>query len=251
MHYYQFNIGDYHSHASHLDELEDLAYRRMLDYCYLNEIGLPESIEEVGRLIRMRTHSECIANVLREFFTLHSDTYYHKRVERELEVFRSKSKKASDSANARWAKTKGSVDANALRTECEGNANQEPLTNNHKPITNTHVNPFPRLKSLDGIDFSQWPNLPDDKTMASWLKCRAKKKLVNNQEAMDLTLREVIKASEVGASAHDCIWMAAARGWGGFKADWIKKDIASENPSDQGGLLKDKIGKIMDRSWAE
>ena len=113
------------------------------------------------------------------------------------------------------------------------------------------INPFPRLKSLNGIDFSQWPNLPDDKTMASWLKCRAKRKLANTQEAMDLTLREVIKASEFGASAHDCIWMAAARGWGGFKADWIKKDIASDNPSDQGGLLKDKIGKIMDRSWAE
>ena len=62
MHYYQFNIGDYASHTQHLDEIEDVAYRRMLDYCYLNEIGLPKSVDEVARLIRMRTHSERNAN---------------------------------------------------------------------------------------------------------------------------------------------------------------------------------------------
>jgi uncharacterized protein YdaU (DUF1376 family) len=135
LHYYQFNIGDYASHTAHLEPLEDIAYRRMIDYCYLNEIGLPKSKDEIGRLIRMRTHSDCIANVLREFFTLEGDCYFHKRVEKDVENYKSKSKKASDSANARWSKTKGLPDANALRPECEGNANHKPLTNNHKPIT--------------------------------------------------------------------------------------------------------------------
>ena len=135
MHYYQFNIGDYASHTSHLDPLEDIAYRRMIDYCYLNEIGLPKSKEEIGRLIRMRTHSDCIANVLREFFTLEGNSYFHKRVEKDIEKYKSKSDKAKESANARWSKTKASPDANALRTECEGNANHKPLTNNHKPLT--------------------------------------------------------------------------------------------------------------------
>jgi len=35
MHYYQFNIGDYASHTRHLSDLEDLAYRRLLDAYYL------------------------------------------------------------------------------------------------------------------------------------------------------------------------------------------------------------------------
>jgi len=135
VHYYSHNIADYKSHTEHLEPLEDLAYRRMLDYCYLHEIGLPEDIEDIARLIRMRPHSDCIANVLREFFTLENGVYTQARVERELEKYREKSDKAKKSAEARWSKNKVSSDANALRTECEGNANQEPITNNHKPTT--------------------------------------------------------------------------------------------------------------------
>ena len=134
MHYYQFNIGDYASHTAHLDEIEDIAYRRMLDYCYLNEIWLPESVEEVSRLIRMRTHCERIANVLREFWQLHDDgTWRHPRIERELQTFRAKSQKAANSARKRWE----NGDANALRTQSEGTA-KAMLTNNHKPITINH-----------------------------------------------------------------------------------------------------------------
>ncbi len=62
MHHYPFHVGDYASHTQHLDELEDLAYRRMLDFIYLNETNLPESVDEIARLIRMRTHSERNAN---------------------------------------------------------------------------------------------------------------------------------------------------------------------------------------------
>lgn len=137
MHYYQFNIGDYASHTSHLSDLEDLAYRRMLDYCYLNEIGLPESVEETARLIRMRTHCECIADVLREFFTMHSDgTWRHGRVEKELKAFRDKSEKSRNAARKRW----DSGYADALPTHSGRNANHKPLTNNHKPIKERAAN---------------------------------------------------------------------------------------------------------------
>ena len=68
MHYYQFNIGDYHTHTDHLSEMEDLAYRRMLDWCYLHEKELPLDCEQIARLIRMRSHTDCIAIVIEEFF---------------------------------------------------------------------------------------------------------------------------------------------------------------------------------------
>jgi len=133
MHYYQFHIGDYAGHTAHLDELEDLAYRRMLDYCYLNECGLPETVEAIARVIRMRTHCERIANVLQEFFYRTEDgTWHNQRVEVEIFSFKDKSNKAANSARKRWENTH----ANALRTLCEGNANQEPLTKNQEPRTN-------------------------------------------------------------------------------------------------------------------
>ena len=68
MHYYKFNISDYKAHTEHLELLEDLAFRRMLDWMYLHEKPLPKNIDEIARFIRMRTHNDCIAYVLQEFF---------------------------------------------------------------------------------------------------------------------------------------------------------------------------------------
>lgn len=145
MHYYQFNIGDYSSHTSHLDPLEDIAYRRMLDFCYLNEIGLPPSVEEIARLIRMRTHCECIANVLQEFFTQDEEgSWRSDRAEREIAAFREKSDKAAKSARKRWEnsmRTHSEGNAKAMREGCKGNANQEPITNNQEPNITASATP--------------------------------------------------------------------------------------------------------------
>lgn len=141
MHYYSFNIGDYHSHTSHLDEIEDIAYRRMLDWCYLHEEPLPKDVEKISRLIRMRTHCESIANVLQEFFEEDEGGYFQTRITKEVVAYHAKSDKARRSAEARWSKKEKVIsesNANALQTECESNANHKPITNNQEPLTNNH-----------------------------------------------------------------------------------------------------------------
>lgn len=148
MHYYKFHISDYKSHTEHLTEMEDLAYRRMLDWQYLHERHLPGSAEEIAKLIRMRTHCECIASVLKEYF-IHSELgYLNKRASDEICEFNVKSEKARKSATARWSKKTNKINglksnkqdyANALRSECEGNANHKPITNNHD-INHSNVN---------------------------------------------------------------------------------------------------------------
>jgi uncharacterized protein YdaU (DUF1376 family) len=139
MHYYQFNIGDYASHTAFLEPMEDLAYRRMLDWCYLNEMPLPKDVGEIGILIRMRSHTECIATVLRYFFTKQSDGYVQQRVLLEVAAYREKSEKAKKSAEARWKKkpNKHAVKgyANALQTDCEGNAKHKTRTIKQEPAT--------------------------------------------------------------------------------------------------------------------
>jgi uncharacterized protein YdaU (DUF1376 family) len=141
MHYYQFNIGDYQSHTAHLEPLEDLAYRRLLDWCYLHERPLPDDIEQISKLIRMRSHSECIASVLQEFFDRTPEGWWKERISKEIEKTGDRSRKASESAKARWQKEKG--DANALPTQSERNATQDtvPKTQNTKPKTQTSVEP--------------------------------------------------------------------------------------------------------------
>ena len=140
MHYYQFNIGDYTSSTQHLEPMEDLAYRRMLDLYYQKESPLPKDIQQIARLIRMRTHCECIEIVLQEFFELTDEGYRNKGADKVLSKTYAKSEAARKSAKARWSKKdqqKQEDDANALRTHCEKDANGM-LPNTQYPIPNTH-----------------------------------------------------------------------------------------------------------------
>jgi uncharacterized protein YdaU (DUF1376 family) len=132
MYYYQFNIGDYQSHTSHLSEIEDLVYRRLLDWYYLHETPIPLNEDEVSRQIRMRSHTESIAIVLQEYFERTDDGWIHHRANKEIAKAGDKSEKASASAKARWNKK----DANALPTQSDSNAthNTLPITQDTKPI---------------------------------------------------------------------------------------------------------------------
>ena len=125
MHYYQFNIGDYKSHTEHLSEMEDLAYRRLLDWYYLHESPIPLDISETARQIRMRSHTDCITSVLQEYFERTDKGWIHSRADREIAKTDEKSSKAADSAKKRWEKH-----ANAMRTHSECNA-----THNTRHIT--------------------------------------------------------------------------------------------------------------------
>ncbi|MEY2870420.1 MAG: hypothetical protein RLZZ146_343 [Bacteroidota bacterium] len=155
MHYYQFNIGDYKSHTEHLSEMEDLTYRRMLDWYYLHEKPLPTDYGEIARLIRMRSHIDCIAVVLHEFFDLVDGGWIHHRANAEIAKAGEKSNKASESAKARWNKVK---DANALPAQSESNATQDPL-----PITQDTEH----IISLSGSTF---PTCPQKELLSLWKK---------------------------------------------------------------------------------
>lgn len=154
MHYYQFNIGDYQSHTAHLSELEDLAYRRLLDWIYLHEKPIPLEIKEVARNIRMRTHCESIAIVLQEFFVGTETGWVSDRVQREIAKAGDKSQKASQSAKARW-------DANALRTQSEGNA-----THNTLPITQDTLIPVAKAT----LSTAKLMACPQEEILKLWAK---------------------------------------------------------------------------------
>jgi len=147
MHYYQHSIGDYRRDTTHLSLLEHGIYRQFLDTYYLSESPLCANHAELMRTHSIRNADEVQAAefVLKDFFTLTEFGYVHKRCSVEIELYKAKSDSAKASADTRWAKHRESknnnlagikceTDANALRTQSEGNANHKPLTNNHKPI---------------------------------------------------------------------------------------------------------------------
>ena len=100
MNFYPFHVGDYASHTAHLEPMEDLAYRRMLDLYYLGEGELPLSIEALARLIRMRGFLAEVKVVLDEFFVQTPTGWMHERCNQELDHMRDKQAKAKASAAA-------------------------------------------------------------------------------------------------------------------------------------------------------
>lgn len=165
MHYYKFNISDYTSHTSHLSLMEDLAFRKMMDWSYLHEQPLPLDIEEIAKRILMRSHTECIAYVLVEFFEETENGFVNNRIKKEVTLFNSKSESARKSALTRWnkngkkaakkqkkpvvnIKAKPSEEdvsceriTDALQTDCKGNAKQETLNTKQETITKDQDTP--------------------------------------------------------------------------------------------------------------
>ena len=212
MHYYQFNIGDYQSHTSHLSETEDLVYRRLLDWYYLHEIPIPLDEAEVSRQIRMRSHTESIAIVLQEYFERTYDGWIHHRANKEIAKAGDKSEKAKASANARW----GKKDANALPTQSESNA-----THNTLPITqDTEHKTQKKATSVAtpiGVSDSVWQEFKS---------LRKAKKATLTQRAIDAISSE---AKKINWSLEKALEECVVRGWQSFKADWVVKP----NPADK------------------
>ena len=215
MHYYLFNIGDYQSHTAHLSEIEDLAYRRMLDWCYLHEKPLPIESSEIARQIRMRTHSESIAVVLQEYFELNEDGWVSLRVIAEILKVGVKSEKASASAKARWGKKSNknnnlADNANALRTLSESNATHYTL-----PITQ---NPLPKEKKIATV--VACPSEMDESIWEDWMAIRKKKKAPLTETAWKMFINEVESA---GWTIDKAIKECCLRNWQSFKAEWVEK----------------------------
>lgn len=119
MNFYPFHIGDYVAHTAHLEPMEDLAYRRMMDMYYVREGELPLAVEDVAKLIRMRSDVVTVKAVLDEFFEQTATGWFHKRCDYEISEMQCKRMNAKESAAKRW---QSDGNANAMRTHTEGNA---------------------------------------------------------------------------------------------------------------------------------
>ena len=129
MHYYNFHIGDYKSHTSHLSVIEDIAYRRLLDFYYLHEKPIKQ--HDIARQIGMREHEQDVLTILDEFFLSSPEGFVHPRADKEISRFKEFAEAGKRGAAKRWG-------ANG---EANSPPNPTPIaTNNHKPITNNHIN---------------------------------------------------------------------------------------------------------------
>jgi uncharacterized protein YdaU (DUF1376 family) len=218
MHYYEHNIGDYRKDTSHLSLLEHGIYRQLIDSYYLSESPLTKDLEKLMRTHSIRSAEEMLSfsNVLSDFFELTEEGYIHKRCDQTIAEYHGKSEKARASAKVRWANRDKAVDANALQTQSKGNANHKPLTNNHKPID-----------TPEGVSESVFKD---------YLEVRKTKKAKWTETALKGLTKE---AQNAGISLQEAMELCCARGWVGFKADWIKDQQPTSTNNDKAWMFSD------------
>lgn len=175
MKYYSFNTGDYARGTRHLSNMEDLAYRRLIDLYYDSEEALNGNVKALARRISMRENEEEIEAVLEDFFIKQEDgTYRHNRIEKDIAIYHEKADLARKNGKKGGRPTKNPKGLEQEPTEnpkgskqesknnpvglgekpsglstgtdnkADGNpekserkANHKPLTNNQEPITTT------------------------------------------------------------------------------------------------------------------
>lgn len=233
MHYYPFNIGNYRRETHHLSLLEHGIYRQLLDTYYLEEKPLCADLAKLMRThcIRTKEEEKALLLVLSDFFTLTDDGYTHQDCDEKIAKYQAKSEKAAKSARARWGK-----DANAMRTHSEGNANQEPITNNHKPSKDIGSPKAPEKFNFKKTLLSLGV---DEDVASTWLAVRRKKKATNSELALKGILGEIAKTS---LSVNQALKISAENSWAGFKADWYENSLGAKN-----GQYKSASEKAADR----
>ena len=205
MHFYSFNIGDYISHTKHLSDLEDLAYRRLLDLYYLHERTLNEDVATVARKINMKDNVPEVRVVLEEFFILEvGKGWTNPRADEEIEKYQSKVQSA-----IRAGKASALARSNASSTTVQPNKKQETINNKQETYNN---------KTL------KRPRNVSKKTWDDFLVHRKNKKAPLTETALKGIKNEEKKTT---ISLEDALVMCQARGWQSFKSDWIKEEQKS------------------------
>jgi uncharacterized protein YdaU (DUF1376 family) len=200
MNFYPFHIGDYISHTSHLTDEEDLTYRRMIDLYYQTEAAFPHDLNLLARKVKSTT--EIVDTLLNEFFEFADNSWHNTRADREIAKYHAMQDGGRKGAAIRWAKGSDSPPNPPLMPT----KNQEPRTKNH----------IKTIEAPDGVSLEVWND---------FVLQRKKSKAVISDNVIKTIAKEAEKANW---SLEQALAECAARGWRGFKAEWVAEQAAKQ-----------------------
>ena len=193
MHYYQFHIGDYATHTRHLNPIEDIAYRRLLDIYYLHERPLSDCLTTVARQINMREYETEVDLILTEFFDHIDGGYINRRADKEIQHYKAKVEQASKAGKA------------SAERRNNGRSTDVQPTNNHKPITINHT-------SIDQFEIF-WKGYPKktakENAKKAWLKIKPNDELI--AKITKAVKEQKLSERESQFIPHAATWLNARR----------------------------------------
>ena len=215
MHYYKFNISDWHLATSHLSLEEEAVYFKLINFYYDSERPIPLETQSVIRRLRLANHKETFALVLEEFFDLKADGWHHSRCDDEIEKYHHKAE-----INQKVGKLGGrpkkinDLDNNPQITQSVSKNNpQKTLTTNQEPLTTNHIK---TIQAPEGVSVEVWND---------FVLQRKKARAVISENVIKSIAKE---AQKVGWSLEQALAECSARGWRGFKAEWVKQEKPKE-----------------------
>ena len=229
MHFYQFHIGDYKSHTHHLSPMEDLAFRRLLDHYYLHEVPIKQ--RDIARQIGLRDFEQEVLTVLDEFFVSTENGFINPRADEEINKYRKFSEDGKKGAAKRWHKD-GNGEANSPPNATPiATNNQEPITNNHKPIK-------------ERATCVACPHDVSPQVWQDWLQLRKTKKASVTETVVKGARAE---ADKLGWGLERFLVEWCTRGSQGLKAEWVaeKQNLTKTGQMNQtvmSGLTRGLMG---------
>jgi uncharacterized protein YdaU (DUF1376 family) len=207
MHYYKFNIADWHLATSHLSLEEEAVYFKLINYYYDSEQCIPEETQSVIRRLRLGNHEETVGLILAEFFDFRDGYWHHSRCDEVIENYHKKA-----DTNKKVGKLGGrpkkinDLDNNPQITQTVSENNpQITLTTNHKPITN--------ISTPDGVSSDLWSDfIAYRKRLKAPVTNRVVTRLIKESKDANMTLEQAIETM-------------IFKGWRSFDATWITKEV--------------------------
>ena len=218
MHYFQFEIKEWVSNTAHLSLEEEAIYLRLVNFYYDSEKPIPSDIEMISRKLRIANIQMTYA-ILHEFFTECESGFIHERCDLEIAKYHAKSEQASKAGKASAERR-----FNTRSTPVQPIINQESLIINHKSNKT--------IQAPEGVSIEVWND---------FVAQRKKSKAVISENVINSINKEAQKA---GWTLEQALAECAARGWRGFKADWVKdkQTAANRNSTVLSGLTRGLIG---------
>ncbi len=205
MHYYQHHIGDFMKDTANLTDSQLATYLRMIWAYYDSEKPIAGDIEDIA--FAMRSDEKTVRLLLRHYFTECPDGWHHARCDAEIAKYREKQDKAAKSASARW------INANAMRTHSERNANESVLDANQEPITNNQEKP--KKPTPPSVSLPDW--IPPD-VWQGYVEMRQKIRAPLTQRGIALTVSQLTKLKDEGHDPVACLNESIQKSWRGVFA---------------------------------
>lgn len=175
MHYFKFNIPGWTLSTAHLDPVEEGVYLRLVNHYYDTEAPIPLETQSVFRRLRLGSYAEIATRILEEFFEKTENGWLHSKCDELLSEYRKTAKKNKKNGKAGGRPRKDAASSETqekpsgffdeTQDEPKHNLNQEPITINQEPRTNTPPNP-PRGEAraqeiFENAETSEPPPPPD------------------------------------------------------------------------------------------